>query len=59
MIDETGRGTVPGVATSQSDLFGGAREAASKLPEGFSYRPELIGPDDEHARSRASRAQRC
>ena len=26
-----------------------SREAAPKLPEGFRYRPELIGPDDEAA----------
>ena len=36
--------------TPQLDFFdgvGGAPGAAPKLPEGFRYRPELIGPDDE------------
>ena len=34
--------------TTQSDLFG-ARETEPHLPEGFSYRPELIGPREEGA----------
>jgi alkylated DNA repair dioxygenase AlkB len=33
--------------TPQFDLFDGAHEARPKLPEGFRYRPELIGPADE------------
>ena len=33
--------------TPQFDLFDGAHEAGPKLPEGFRYRPELIGPADE------------
>jgi alkylated DNA repair dioxygenase AlkB len=35
--------------TPQLDFFTGARGDASKLPEGFLYRPELIGPADEEA----------
>jgi alkylated DNA repair dioxygenase AlkB len=38
--------------TPQFDLFGGARAApgtAPKLPKGFRYRPELIGPAEETA----------
>jgi alkylated DNA repair dioxygenase AlkB len=38
--------------TSQFDFFGGpgdAHGAAPNLPEGFCYRPELIGPDEEGA----------
>jgi hypothetical protein len=29
------------------DNLGGTRETAPRLPEGFRYRPELIGPGDE------------
>jgi len=38
--------------TTQLDIFagaGGARKAATALPEGFRYKPELIGPEDEVA----------
>jgi alkylated DNA repair dioxygenase AlkB len=38
--------------TSQLDIFGGAggaRKMAADLPEGFRYKPELIGPADEAA----------
>ena len=36
--------------TPQFDLFGGRGDApAPNLPEGFRYRPELIGPEDEAA----------
>jgi alkylated DNA repair dioxygenase AlkB len=38
--------------TPQSDLFDGAGDAhgtAPNLPERFRYRPELIGPADEHS----------
>ncbi len=45
--------------TPRLDLFGGAvdeRETLPKPPEGFRYRPELIGPADEEALvSRVSR----
>jgi len=37
---------------SQSDIFGGsagARNIAAHLPQGFRYRPDLIGPEDEAA----------
>src|SRR5918911_4024285 len=37
---------------SQLDIFGGvggARESSADLPEGFRYRPELIGSADEAA----------
>jgi hypothetical protein len=37
---------------SQLDIFGGAgvaRESAAALPEGFRYKPELIGTADEAA----------
>ena len=39
---------------SRLDFFDGAggwRETAPNLPEGFHYRPELIGPADEAALS--------
>ncbi|HEV2734594.1 MAG TPA: alpha-ketoglutarate-dependent dioxygenase AlkB [Longimicrobiaceae bacterium] len=38
--------------TPQTDLFGGADAApgpGAKLPDGFRYRPELIGPADQDA----------
>jgi alkylated DNA repair dioxygenase AlkB len=35
--------------TSQFDFFRDASGAAPNLPEGFRYRPELIGPADEDA----------
>jgi alkylated DNA repair dioxygenase AlkB len=38
--------------TPQTDLFGGADEAPGpgpKLPDGFRYQPELIGPADQDA----------
>lgn len=38
--------------TAQLDIFGGAggaRNTAADLPEGFRYKPELIGPADESA----------
>jgi alkylated DNA repair dioxygenase AlkB len=34
---------------SQSNFFDGAHGAASGLPEGFRYRPELLGAGDERA----------
>jgi alkylated DNA repair dioxygenase AlkB len=34
---------------SQFDLFGGAGGAGTNLPEGFGYRPELIGEAQERA----------
>jgi alkylated DNA repair dioxygenase AlkB len=38
--------------TSQLDIFGkagGARKTAADLPEGFRYKPEVVGPADEAA----------
>jgi hypothetical protein len=34
---------------SQFALFGGAGETPASLPEGFGYRAEMIGPDEERA----------
>ena len=43
---------VQGGMTTQLDIFGGAggaRRTAAALPEGFRYKSELIGPEDEAA----------
>ena len=47
---ETGRPSrVRRAMTSQLDFFDGSPRAVPKLPEGFRYRPELIGPAEEGA----------
>lgn len=44
------RGLVGRSKTSQPDLFGGKVRGDSRdFPEGFGYRAELIGPDDERS----------